>query len=149
MSKTSNTTDLKVIFKEFQIRVSKYILLIDDKLVLFTRYISAILLSCDNAYNQHFAEIALILFTFVQYELDTLSFGYLTLDGQEKFYKGFISTQFGSFDNKKKDKTTRLTTCCAEYLLIQVFYEPLYHRTQFSHHYLLCQFRLMRTTMIR
>jgi hypothetical protein len=120
MSKTSNTTDYKTIFNEFQNRVNKYISLVDEKLALLTRYLSAILLSCDNAHNQHFAENALILFTFVQYEIDALIFGFLPLDGQEKFYKGFISNQFGSFDNKKKDKTNRLTSCCAEYLLIQV-----------------------------
>jgi hypothetical protein len=120
MSKSSNTTDYNIIFNEFQSRVNKYIFLVNDKLVLLTRYLSAILLSCDNAYNQHYAENALILFTFVQYEIDALTSGVLPLEGQEKFYKGFISNQFGSFDNKKKDKTTRLTSCCAEYLLIQV-----------------------------
>jgi hypothetical protein len=120
MSK-KNISTFDVVFKEFERRVEKLRILFDTKLLTITKYYVAILLACDNVFNQHFAENALTLFTHVAYEIETLNFGYLPLEGQERFYKGFISKQSGSFDAEviranKRDMSMRLTTCCVTYL---------------------------------
>jgi hypothetical protein len=118
-----NLTDYSSVFKEFERRV-RNIVGLQDKLVTLTRYFCAILSTCDNLYNQHFAENALTLFTFIAFEIEALTFGYLPFESQERFYKGFISKQSGSFDKEvlrgnKRDMTMRLTSCCVEYLTLK------------------------------
>jgi hypothetical protein len=109
-------------FNEFKSRVKKIVDLCDDQLVVLSRYFAAILSTCDNKYNQHFAENALIFYTFIGFEVDALMYGYLPHESQEKSFKGFISKQCGSFNkNLKKDSTVRLTSCCVEYLNSEVF----------------------------
>lgn len=113
------------IFQELERRVQKLTDLSNNNLVTLTRHFCAILSKCDNELNKHFAENALTLFTFVGYEIETLTFGQLSIVGQEKLYKGFISKQCGSFSKEttkssKKDSFVRLTTCCVEYLNMEV-----------------------------
>jgi hypothetical protein len=116
-----STVPFEVVFKELECRVEKLRVLFDTKLITITKYYVAILLSCDNTFNQHFAENALTLFTYIAYDIDTLIYGYLPFEGQERFYKGFISKQSGSFNSddikaNKRDMSMRLTICCATYL---------------------------------
>jgi hypothetical protein len=116
-----NIVSFDEVFKELERRVEKLRILFDTKLSTITKYYVAILLSCDNVFNQHFAENALTLFTHIAYDIDALNYGYLPFEGQERSYKGFISKQCGSFDSEvikanKRDMSMRLTICCITYL---------------------------------
>jgi hypothetical protein len=109
------------VYHEFERRVRKLQVLCDVKFVKLVQHFCAVLLACDNEHNQHFAENALTLFTFIAFEIETLTYGYLPLVGQERYFKGFISKRSGSFDpeiikSSKRDMTVRLTVCCVEYL---------------------------------
>jgi hypothetical protein len=121
-NKKSN--DFSSLFDELDRRVRRLTNLFDSKLVTLSRHFCAILLSCDNSVNRHFAENALVLFTFVAFEIEALRFGHLKFEGQERFYKGFISKQCGSFDNSrsggKGDPSGRLTSCCVANLSNEV-----------------------------
>lgn len=115
----------EVVFREFERRVLKLKVLCDVQFAKLVKYFCAILSVCENVHNQHFAENALILFTYIAFEIEALTYGYLPLVGQERHFKGFISKKSGSFDpefvkNNKRDMSTRLTVCCIEYLNIEV-----------------------------
>ncbi len=100
-------------FNELKSRVEQIVELCDGKLVVLTRYFAAILAACDNKYNQHFVENALLFYTFVSYEIDALIYGYLPFEAQEKSFKGFISKQCGSFNRSTINiSNVRLTSCC-------------------------------------
>lgn len=127
MSSKKNTVDpsFDVKFKEFERRVKSIVNLCDEGLARITRHFCAILSVCDNIANQHFAENALTLFTFVAHEFEALLYGYLTFEGQERYYKGFISKQCGSFDedtvrSNRADMSVRLTFCCVDHLSNEV-----------------------------
>jgi hypothetical protein len=115
---------LSTILKELETRANKLTTLFDLKLIRLTRYFCAILAVCDNLYNDHFAGNALDLFCFVAFEIEALMFGHLPFEGQERFYKGFISKQTGSFVKEtgktKRDINVRLTSCCVENLSNEV-----------------------------
>jgi hypothetical protein len=116
--------DFKTILNEFDTRVNKILTICDNNIALLTKYFVAILSVCENNYNQHFTENALFFFSFIGYEIESLQFGKLAFVAQEKGFKGFISKQTGTFvdrpGNKKENSTVRLTTCCADYLNIEV-----------------------------
>ncbi len=121
--------DFKILFGEFDTRVKKIQIICDNHIVLLTKYFVAILSVCDNNHNQHFAENALIFYSFIAYEIEALQFGKLAFVAQEKGFKGFISKQTGSFvdrpGNKRENSIVRLTTCCADYLNIEVLMRVL------------------------
>ncbi len=112
-------------FIEFKSRVKQIVELCDVKLKTLSRYFVAILSTCDNKYNQHFAENALIFLTFVGFEIDALMYGVLPFEAQEKTFEGFISEQVGSFDKRiRKVSTVKLTVCCVDNLNIEVCFLP-------------------------